>query len=120
MEVSPREKLNVLIKRFVTAVLESQKYIAIFSREEKNLQPTEFDKINDMRRDFDNKLTTLLKEGDEAGEFRVPDPHMAALAIGGMVSWAYVWYRPQGRLELPEVAAEISRLVLAMVHAEAK
>ena len=43
-----------------------------------------------MRRDFDRKLTALLREGIEAGEFHIGDAHMAALAIGGMVSWAYV------------------------------
>ena len=42
---------------------------------------------------------------------------VTALAIGGLVSWAYVWYRPHGRLALQEVAVQISELILAMVHA---
>ena len=45
---------------------------------------------------------------------------MAALAIGGMVSWAYVWYRPSGRLSLPEIADGMSALVLSMVGATPK
>ena len=61
----------------------------------------------------------MIREGVEAGEFNVPDPHVAALAIGGMVSWAYVWYRPAGRLSLAEVVAEMTRLILAMVGARA-
>jgi hypothetical protein len=35
-----------------------------------------------------------------------------------MVSWAYVWYRPNGRLKLPAVAEEMSRLILAMAGAK--
>lgn len=68
-------------------------HIAIFSREEKNLAPRDFARINDMRRNFDRKLTGILSEGMASGEFAIRDAHIAALAIGGMVSWAYVWFR---------------------------
>jgi hypothetical protein len=74
--------------------------IAIFSREEKGLAQSDYDRINDMRRDFDRKLTVLLREGAQTGEFAISDPHLAALSIGGMVSWAYVWFRPAGRLSV--------------------
>ncbi|MDN5925637.1 MAG: TetR/AcrR family transcriptional regulator [Hyphomicrobiales bacterium] len=119
MQASPTEKLRVLGQRFVTAVLESQMHIAIFSREEKNLAPDDFVRINDMRRDFDKKLTALLREGRDNGEFSLNDAHVAALSIGGMVSWAYVWFRPAGRLKVEQVAGEMSRLILHMVNAKA-
>ena len=115
----PTGKLAELGRRFVTAVLGSQKHIAIFAREEKNLLPADFARISKMRRDFDHKLSALLAEGVAAGEFRIADPRLAALAIGGMVSWAYVWYRPNGRLALPDLANEMSRLLLAMAQAKA-
>ncbi|MBO1076897.1 TetR/AcrR family transcriptional regulator [Roseomonas marmotae] len=114
----PTGKLEALGQRFTMAVLQSQMHIAIFSREEKNLPPADFDKISAMRREFDSKLVALLEAGVASGEFNMPDPRMAALAIGGMVSWAYVWYRPNGRLPLPDVAQEMSRLILAMVGAK--
>jgi TetR/AcrR family transcriptional regulator, cholesterol catabolism regulator len=120
MKLSATEKLRVLGERFVTAVLSAQMDMAIFSREEKNLLKADFDRINDMRRDFDRKLTQLLRDGVKAGEFKVDDPHMAALAMGGMVSWAYVWYRPGGRLTLEAVADEMAKLLLAMVGASLK
>lgn len=116
MEASPGQKLEALSKGFVTAVLESQIYIAIFSREEKNLRPEDFDRINDMRREFDRKLTNLLRQGAELGEFTMSDPHIAALGIGGMVSWAYVWYRQNGRLSITEVADELTKIILAIVQ----
>jgi TetR/AcrR family transcriptional regulator, cholesterol catabolism regulator len=116
---SVRERLRMVAERFVVAVLESQKHIAIFSREEKNLLPADFRRISGYRREFDKKLTALLDEGVGSGEFSCFDTRIASLAIGGLVSWAYVWYRPHGRLTLQEVAAQISELILAMVHASA-
>jgi AcrR family transcriptional regulator len=118
LELSPTGKLAEIGRRFVTAVLESQKHIAIFAREEKNLLPQDFIRISAMRRDFDHKLVALLTEGVQSGEFSIADPALAALAIGGMVSWAYVWYRPNGRLALPDLAEEMSRLLLAMAQAQ--
>jgi AcrR family transcriptional regulator len=111
---SPAEKLALLGQRFVIAVLKSQKHIAIFTREEKNLSPDDFARISDMRREFDAKLRELLNEGIATGEFKIKDAPLAALAIGGMVSWAYVWYRPNGRLSLPELADQMSSLILSL------
>jgi AcrR family transcriptional regulator len=117
LDASPTERLTLLGQRFVTAVLENQMYIAIFTREEKGLAPADLDSINAMRRTFDRELTELIREGVAKGEFAVEDPHMAALSIGGMVSWAYVWFRPSGRLDVAGVAAEMTDLILAMVSA---
>ena len=58
-----------------------------------------------MRRAFDFKLNELLESGVRSGDFRLADTSIAALAIGGIVSWAYVWYRPNGRLPLPGARA---------------
>ena len=83
-------------------------------REEKNLEPEDFDRLSNLRREFDAKLVGLLREGIETGEFKIKDPYVAALSIGGLVSWAYVWYRPHGRLSLDELADEISSLIISM------
>ena len=107
-------QLRIFAQRFVTAVLENQKHIAIFTREEKNLEAKDFKRISDMRRDFDAKLVSLLESGIKSGELHLGDARIAALAIGGMVSWAYVWYRPNGRLALAEVADEMSDLIQTM------
>lgn len=114
MRASPTESLRELSLRFVTAVLENQKHIAIYTREEKNLTPDASRRIGDMRREFDAKLTKLLEKGIVSGEFQLRDAHMAALSIGGMVSWAYVWYRPKGRLKLSEVAEHMTEFILAL------
>lgn len=115
---SPAERLAEVGRRFVTAVLNSQRHIAIFAREEKNLAPEDFQRISQMRRDFDHKLVRLLDEGVAAGDFHIPDTRIAALAIGGMVSWAYVWYRPDGRLTLEQTSDELTSLILGMVGAQ--
>ena len=116
----PTATLQILSESFVASVLDNQKHIAVLTREEKNLDPADYARINEKRRQFDHRLTALLRQGVEAGEFDVADPHLASLAIGGLVSWAYVWYRPAGRLSVPNLSAEMAKLILALAGAKPK
>ena len=117
MAGTPTELLAEVARHFVTAVLTNQSHIAIFTREIKNLLPVDLRRIHDMRREFDRKLTKLLDHGVATGEFHLRDTRVAALAIGGMVSWAYVWYRPGGRLTLDDASRELAALILALAGA---
>jgi TetR/AcrR family transcriptional regulator, cholesterol catabolism regulator len=117
LDVSATEKLETLAKGFVKAVLVNQKFIAIFNREEKALAKADLEEINKKRRKFDAQLTALLREGKTRGEFSIGDEHVAALSIGGMVSWAYVWFRTGGRMSVDEVSQEMSALILNLVNA---
>ena len=118
MPASPTDKLQALVREFMLAVLGNQAHIAIYNREEKELSAEDSEAINVMRREFDRKLCALLEEGVTSGEFIVDDVQIASLAIGGMVSWSYVWFRPNGRLTPIETADRVTELVLAMIQAK--
>lgn len=114
LDATPVEQLRYLGRQFVIAVLENQRNIAVLTREEKHLDSLDYDRLSGLRREFDRKLVQLLDRGAAGGAFHLPDTGVAALAIGGLVSWAYVWYRPHGRLTIDELADTISNLILAM------
>lgn len=114
---TPTERLYQAVVDFTNVVLSRQANIAIFFREEKNLTPQQLAEINALRKKFDRVLSALLTEGVEAGEFHIKDTHLAALALGGMVSWAYTWHRPGGRLKLDEMCARMAGLALQMAGA---
>jgi AcrR family transcriptional regulator len=114
---SPTARLHRAIVGFTGVVLSRQANIAIYFREEKNLAPDALADINALRKKFDRVLSNLLTEGAMAGEFDVGDVNLAALAIGGMISWAYTWHRPEGRLPLEDVCERMADLALQMVGA---
>ena len=114
---SPSERLYRAVVDFTHVVLSRQANIAIFFREEKNLAPEALAKINALRKKFDRVLSELLAEGVAKGEFRIADVNLAALAIGGMISWAYTWHRAGGRLKLEDMCARMADLALQMVGA---
>jgi len=113
----PGPTLLLFARRYVIAILGAQKNIAIYTREEKNLEPAEARRIGELRRTFLGKLIGLLRQGEQAGEFRVADPTMAALAIVGAVSWSTFWFRTDGRLAVPEIADVMTGYIMGMAGA---
>ena len=114
---TPTERLRQAIIGFTQVVLRRQPNIAIYFREEKNLAPEALDEINALRKQFDHVLSDLLIQGIATGEFDIPDHSLAALALGGMISWAYTWYRPGGRFSIEETAMRMADLALRMAGA---
>lgn len=114
---TPTERLRKAMDGFARVIFQRQPNIAIYFREEKSLAPEALDAINTLRKQFDRVLSGLLRDGVEAGEFTIPDINITALAIGGMISWAYTWHRPDGRLSIDDVSSRLADLALRMVGA---
>lgn len=112
---TPTQRLRQAIIDFTNVILSRQANIAIFFREEKNLAPQALEEITRLRKQFDRRLSGLLADGVAAGEFVTQDVNLAALAIGGMISWAYTWHRPGGRLSIAELGNHMAELTLHMV-----
>lgn len=111
------ERLYAAVTAFTKVVLQRQANIAIYFREEKNLSPQALLEINDLRKKFDRTLSDMLQQGVDTKEFTIPDVRLAALAIGGMISWAYTWHRPAGRLSLDEMGMRMAEMALRMAGA---
>ena len=112
---TPTEQLRRFALRFTGVVIANQAGVAVFFREEASIPPESVRRINDLKGEFDDELAALIEAGIAAGEFEVDDPRLATLAIGGMMSWAYVWYRPGGRLAADEIARQMAAYALRLV-----
>jgi TetR/AcrR family transcriptional regulator, cholesterol catabolism regulator len=114
---TPTEQLRRFALRFTEVVIANQPGVAVFFREEASIPPESVRRINDLKGQFDNELAELIEAGVAAGEFRIADARMATLAIGGMMSWVYIWYRPGGRLQPAQIAESMSSYALRIVDA---
>jgi len=112
---SPGERLDQFVTDFTSIALENHDCVAVYFREEINLPKIHADRINKMRKEIDRKLTKLLKEGVKTGEFRVEDPQICCLVIAGMISYAFAWYRDEGRLSTGQITSQMRQLVRNMV-----
>lgn len=71
----------------------------------RNLSEDNFTAIESLRREYENALETILKDGVRLGVFHIPDTKIATLAVIAMLNGVMTWYRSGGRLSLDEVEA---------------
>ena len=114
---SPKQRLAAMVEEMCRVIIDNQANVTIFFREEKHVPVEAVERIDAWRSTFDDLLSGLLQAGNDAGEFKVADARLTSLAIGGVITWMYAWYRPHGRLSPEELGARLSRLVLNMVGA---
>jgi AcrR family transcriptional regulator len=115
LKVKPDLRLKAAVEKVARIVIDRREYVAVYQREEKNLQPEEARVIRNLRKAFDRRVGTLLAEGIECGEFTVDDISVTATTIGGIISWLPNWYLPDGRLSASEVITYTVKLVHRMV-----
>ncbi len=70
-----------------------------------------------LRTSYEKELRAILREGVESGEFLVEDAGLAAMAIIQMITGVIVWFRPDERLSVEEVAEKYLAMTLRLVGA---
>ena len=111
------DRLTEVARRLTRVCIEHREAVAVFFREENSLEPEQLKVIAELKGRFDDALTHLLEEGATVGEFNLLDARASTLAIGGMISWSYVWYRPNGRLTTEELMDQMAQYALRIVGA---
>lgn len=114
-EGSSGRKLRKLIVGLTLLMCRARQDMAIYLSEETMLRPHERSGIGRLRNTIHVMIVDLVTHGQATGEFRTADPRLAALAVTGMVTWVYNWYRPDGRLSPDEIAARLGLYGLLMV-----
>jgi len=109
------ERLQCLAESVLEVIFEYQKFIVVYTREEKNLRLEEAREIREQRKLFDHQLAELLREGDQAGEFQVSDPLLTANTIGGVVTWVALWYSPDGKRSKLEILSHVLEMIFTIV-----
>ena len=115
MDITPGEKLRLIVERVTSIIIRDQKYVVVYNREEKNLESAEQKHLIEMRKQFDQRLAKLLEEGNAAGEFVIDQPRMLAVSISGMLTWVATWYRPRTSYTTTDVVMHMIQMVERMV-----
>jgi AcrR family transcriptional regulator len=115
---APRvEQFKELIRSFTKVVCEEKISVAVFIREEKNLEPGQIAEIARRRREFDSIMLSILLEGEKEGVFAIDDAQTTPRFISGMVNFAFSWFKEDKQLSIEEFAERAATLALRMVAA---
>jgi AcrR family transcriptional regulator len=90
---SATERLAEYVRRFAAVVIDQGPYVKIYQFEGAHLRDADAARLAARRADLDKRLRKLVKEGTDAGEFKLEDPAIAASSINGLIVFVTFWYK---------------------------
>jgi AcrR family transcriptional regulator len=118
-DADPAAVLANMVRNYARLVLERQRIIAVFWREESNFTDATRERVEGERQRFTTALSTVLTEGNARGVFDVERPALTALAIMNLITFTYTWYRESGALSQEQLYEHFVTLTLRMVNTRA-
>jgi TetR/AcrR family transcriptional regulator len=101
-----RDLLARVLRRYALHVAEGHLQFIMFLDSDA-LRPGDREDVMRLRDEFDAGIRRLIEAGIADGSLRPGSPKMMSFAVLGAVNWIARWYRPEGRLPIEEIAAEI-------------
>ena len=110
---TPVSQLCAIIQSFTKVFDLYKPHITVFYQESTYLTGEFNLKINKKRDQYKNLLITVIREGQQKGEFRSEVPaQISVMAIIGMVNWTYKWFKKDGPLTIEVIAQIFNDLLL--------
>ncbi|AML51638.1 TetR/AcrR family transcriptional regulator [Falsihalocynthiibacter arcticus] len=114
---SARARLEQFARFHIGFHMERPDAVFVAYMELRNLEPANFTKIEELRRQYESLLENIVKAGQVEGIFDVPDSKLATMALIAMLTGVNTWYREGGRMSRAEVEDVYAQMALKAVGA---
>jgi len=108
----PMAQIEQFVRFHIRFHLDRVDAVFIAYMELRNLLPENFELIESKRRQYEDLLEAILRNGGKEGSFSLCDSRLSAYAIIAMLTGVTTWYRGDGRLS----ANNIEEIYLCMVR----
>ena len=115
---TPRERLVAFVENHIVFHVERRHATHVSNMELRSLSPQRLTAILRLRSAYEKELRQILREGAAKGDFAVEDATLTAMAIIQMITGVIVWFRPDERLSVEEVAATYHAMTMRLVGAQ--
>jgi AcrR family transcriptional regulator len=113
----PVAVVSNMVRNYARLVLDEQRIIAVFWREESNFTEETRRKILEEQRRFHATFADVLSKGQAAGLFTLEDLQLTSLSIANLLTFTYTWYRPQGEVSPGQLCEHYVTMVRRMLKA---
>ncbi len=103
LSAEPTIQLAALVSAHVGFTATNPLTARVAEYEMRVLSPVNRETMQKLRDDYESLFAQVVERGLRVGDFSTEDPTMARLALMEMGTGVAHWYRPDGRLTLPEV-----------------
>ena len=112
IEGSASERLQRAITAHVQILTNNTAASAVFLHEWRHLSEPYLTEYLSLRDKYEGRFREIIRAGINSGEFAVPDEKFAALMVFSGLNWIHTWYKPDGKMNPEEIAANLSAMLL--------
>src|SRR5690606_7645075 len=114
---SPAARLAAFVENHIRFHVARRHSTHVSNMELRSLSPARLTAILKLRSQYEKELRQILRDGAEAGIFHIDDVPLTAMAIIQMITGVIVWFRPDERLSVAQVAATYHTMTMRLVGA---
>jgi AcrR family transcriptional regulator len=112
LDLPPEKKLRQLIhNHIINIIIKNQSLLYVFFAEENQLPAKFYRMVRKKKREYDEILLGVIKEGIAVGIFEKADPTLLVYTIVGMCNWIYLWYRPDMPFSPKDISNQYIRIL---------
>ncbi|NMG73678.1 TetR/AcrR family transcriptional regulator [Aromatoleum diolicum] len=116
--IQPAERLERACASTLREIAHHPGYVRAFMDHYAELEDEQREEMRLRRRDYFTRVTNIIREGIETGQFADTDPQLTTLAFVGMCNWAYKWYPRMAHQVPPEkMAKQLCQILLNGLNA---
>lgn len=86
--------------------------------EMRNLGKDDLKKYIELRKQYEQFLTSILEQGAKQKKFIIEDAKVTTFAIIGMLTSVYVWYKKNGRLSQENLDSLYANMIFKMIDVD--
>ena len=103
--LTPSEQLRGVVEDVLGLMRSHRGHVRVFFEHYRELPAAQQEVIRAKRDSYESVVTGIIESGIATGQLRPVHPRLLSLAMFGMTNWAYQWYRADGPLDVPDLAA---------------
>ena len=115
---TPDSKLRRVIEEHVTQAVVS-KISTMMNEQQWHLASRHRKELIKLRDTYDQMFCQIIIDGINQGLFRKIDAKLLYYTIMGAVNYAWIWYSPEGRMSVKDIASNMSGFILDGIRANA-
>jgi AcrR family transcriptional regulator len=113
----PVARLGAFVRNHIRFHVARRHSTQVSNMELRSLSRQRLSAILKLRAAYEKELRQILREGAEGGAFAIDDVGLTAMAIIQMITGVIVWFRPDERLSVDQVAKTYHILTMRLVGA---
>lgn len=113
----PAARLAAFVRNHIRFHVERRHSTHVSNMELRSLSRDRLSAILKLRNTYEKELRQILRDGAENGDFRIDDVGLTAMAIIQMITGVIVWFRPDERLSVGQVADTYHKMTMRLVGA---